>query len=241
MKTTRLLKKIKKGFTLLELTIAMLATSLLLTGFTVFTVFFSNQYQYEMSINDKENSAISLKYSLSNNIEKFNYTYERSTDFLTNQEGKLTYNEEGNMYLFSTLTPIEVSASETQNFYSGVIIKNYKFVLQNEEKGERSYFGYEELIYTFKNGNKALDKDERETELRQYANTKDSIVSSAEYIIYETLSRMVLDVSKPIIGSTSQKENAVRYTFTIQYDFASDAVSTGTKHLTFYKYIYFVS
>ena len=53
MKTTRLLKKIKKGFTLLELTIAMLATSLLLTGFTVFTVFFSNQYQYEMSINDK--------------------------------------------------------------------------------------------------------------------------------------------------------------------------------------------
>ena len=98
------LARIKKGFTLLELTVVIATTSILLIGFTAFTIFFSNQYAYEMDINENENSAIQLKYAISNNIDKFNYTYEYSDsykDFNYNAD-KIVSND----LIFSTVTPI---------------------------------------------------------------------------------------------------------------------------------------
>ena len=78
------MKNHKKGFTLIELTVVMLTTSILFAGFTAFTIFFTNQYNYEMSLENNENSAAGLKYVISNNIEKFNYTYQSAVDFKEN-------------------------------------------------------------------------------------------------------------------------------------------------------------
>ena len=176
MKIRALSRKIKKGFTLLEVTIVMLATSILFAGFTAFTLFFSNQYNYEMKLNANENSASHLKYSVSNNIEKFNYTYEEDRDFKTTE-----YNQNGELFLFSTTTPVEHHASGAVNFYTGFIVRDYKFVLATGEK--RAYFGYDELIYTFEDLVE-LEANERETALRDKINEPGNVYTVSEKTTY---------------------------------------------------------
>ena len=234
MKIRALSRKIKKGFTLLEVTIVMLATSILFAGFTAFTLFFSNQYNYEMKLNANENSASHLKYSVSNNIEKFNYTYEEDRDFKTPE-----YNQNGELFLFSTTTPVEHNASGAVNFYTGFIVRDYKFVLATGEK--KAYFGYDELIYTFKTPVE-LEANERETALRDKITKYPYTVSeSTTYYLYETESRMILNWEERTVSQSHLREKCKEIKFTIQYAFESDVATSGTKTLVFYKYVYYVS
>ena len=236
MKIRALSRKIKKGFTLLEVTVVMLATSILFAGFTAFTLFFSNQYNYEMKINANENSASHLKYSISNNIEKFNYTYETNRDFKTTE-----YNQNGELFLFSTTTPVEYSASGAVNFYKGFIVRDYKFVLATGEK--RAYFGYDELIYTFKNPVE-LQANERETALRDKINDPGNVYTVSEkttYFLYETESRMILNWEEVSNTQGTLRNNCKEIRFTIQYAFESDVATSGTKTLVFNKYVYYVN
>ena len=234
MKIRALSRKIKKGFTLLEVTVVMLATSILFAGFTAFTLFFSNQYNYEMKLNANENSASHLKYSISNNIEKFNYTYEEDRDFKTTE-----YNQNGELFLFSTTTPVEYSASGAVNFYTGFIVRDYKFVLATGEK--RAYFGYDELIYTFKNPVE-LKANERETALRdKITNNAYTVSESTTYFLYETESRMILNWEEVEASKGHLRQNCKEIKFTIQYAFESDVATSGTKTLVFNKYVYYVS
>jgi prepilin-type N-terminal cleavage/methylation domain-containing protein len=234
MKIRALSRKIKKGFTLLEVTIVMLATSILFAGFTAFTLFFSNQYNYEMKLNANENSASHLKYSVSNNIEKFNYTYETNRDFKTPE-----YNQNGELFLFSTTTPVEHHASGAVNFYTGFIVRDYKFVLATGEK--KAYFGYDELIYTFKTPVE-LQSNERETALRdKITNNPYTVSESTTYFLYETESRMILNWEEVTDSQGHLRANCKEIKFTIQYAFESDVATSGTKTLVFNKYVYYVS
>jgi prepilin-type N-terminal cleavage/methylation domain-containing protein len=234
MKIRALSRKIKKGFTLLEVTIVMLATSILFAGFTAFTLFFSNQYNYEMKLNANENSASHLKYSVSNNIEKFNYTYETNRDFKTSD-----YNQNGELFLFSTTTPVEHHASGAVNFYTGFIVRDYKFVLATGEK--KAYFGYDELIYTFKTPVE-LQSNERETALRdKITNNPYTVSESTTYFLYETESRMILNWEEVTDSKSHLRANCKEIKFTIQYAFESDVATPGTKTLVFNKYVYYVS
>jgi prepilin-type N-terminal cleavage/methylation domain-containing protein len=234
MKIRALSRKIKKGFTLLEVTIVMLATSILFAGFTAFTLFFSNQYNYEMKLNANENSASHLKYSVSNNIEKFNYTYETNRDFKTS-----VYNQNGELFLFSTTTPVEHHASGAVNFYTGFIVRDYKFVLATGEK--KAYFGYDELIYTFKTPVE-LQSNERETALRdKTTNNPYTVSESTTYFLYETESRMILNWEEVTDSKSHLRANCKEIKFTIQYAFESDVATSGTKTLVFNKYVYYVS
>ena len=236
MKIRALSRKIKKGFTLLEVTVVMLATSILFAGFTAFTLFFSNQYNYEMKLNANENSASHLKYSISNNIEKFNYTYETNRDFKTTE-----YNEKGELFLFSTTTPVEYSASGAVNFYTGFIVRDYKFVLATGEN--KAYFGYDELIYTFKNPVE-LEANKRETALRDKINEPGNVYTVSEkttYFLYETESRMILNWEEVTDSKSHLRANCKEIKFTIQYAFESDVATSGTKTLVFNKYVYYVS
>ena len=236
MKIRALSRKIKKGFTLLEVTIVMLATSILFAGFTAFTLFFSNQYNYEMKLNANENSASHLKYSVSNNIEKFNYTYEENRDFKTPE-----YNQNGELFLFSTTTPVEYSASGAVNFYTGFIVRDYKFVLATGEK--KAYFGYDEEIYTFKTPVE-LKSNERETALRDKIDGVDHVEYTKSelttYFLYETESRMILNWEEVTSSQSHLRANCKEIKFTIQYAFESDVATSGTKTLVFNKYVYYV-
>ena len=233
MKINQISRRIKRGFTLIELTVVILTTSILLVGFTAFTLFFTNQYSYEMEINDTENSAITLKYAIGNNIDKFNYTYEKNLDF-----NDLSY-DNGGLDVFSTVTPIETENSDGSggyNYYKGVTIRQYRFVKQTAEYS--SYFGYLEYNYTF-NTVQSLKTSEREYKLRDKID--DAILEGGqpeEFIIYETRSRMVLTYSLVKEVSTNCNE----YQFTIDYDFESESLDVaGTRKIVFNKYVYFIN
>jgi type II secretory pathway pseudopilin PulG len=237
MKIRALSRKLKKGFTLIELTVVMLTTSLLFAGFTAFTIFFTNQYNYEMSLENNENSAAGLKYVISNNIEKFNYTYQSAVDFNENtyktfQEGE--FKEENVLSLFTTYTPVEAFSNQGSNYYKGVIERKYKFVKQNGE--EPSYFGYYEKAYTFV-GHVTLAENEREVDLIKYVKA-DTTRSEKNYKLHETLSPMILKFVK---GGDNLREGCKKITFTIDYKFATEAVEEGTKKLVFDKYVYFLN
>lgn len=237
------LARIKKGFTLLELTVVIATTSILLLGFTAFTIFFSNQYAYEMDINENENSAIQLKYAISNNIDKFNYTYEYSDsykDFNYNAD-KIVSNE----LIFSTVTPIEAEgmSNEYTNVYSGVIIRDFKFIEGTAEV--KPYFGYLEKVYKIADVNNYIyqsvgtadSPQEREITLR---NKISGIVPiEEEFKIYQTLSRMELEV-KYVDDVVNDNQKCKEFSFTIDYDFEKDDAQAGTKQLTFNKYVYFI-
>lgn len=231
MKINQISRRIKRGFTLIELTVVILTTSILLVGFTAFTLFFTNQYSYEMGINDTENSAITLKYAISNNVDKFNYTYESSKDFIADDDS------DGILSIFSTVTPVEAKHNlpdDNVNYYSGAIIRYYNFYLQTEDA--KPYFGYKEEIYTF-NEDKALSTSQREVELRQYCNGLTPFVE--EFIIYEARSRM--EVSYRTVESTGLETNCKKIEFTIDYDFESESLDVaGTRKIVFNKYVYFI-
>ena len=235
MKINPISRRIKKAFTLIELTVVIATTSILLLGFTAFTIFFSNQYTYEMNIKDTENSAITLKYAISNNIDKFNYTYETARDFLvTNND------DDGALELFSTVTPIETeNFINSNNAYSGAIIRYYKFYLQNGEA--KPYFGYTEQVFTF-NETKYLPTTEREIKIREFC---DGLKPSTQedFKVYEARSRMELSyevLTQP--AGSKLASNCKEYQFTIDYDFATDAESvSGTKKVIFNKYVYFIA
>ena len=122
---------------------------------------------------------------------------------------------------------------EKLNYYTGVIIRDYKFVLETADS--KAYFGYTETVYTFKQSVQLLPS-QREATLRNHiSNATPS--APEDYIIYQSLSKMILEYQKVKDVTTS----CAKYQFTIQYDFASDVSDTGTKQLIFDKYIYFVN
>lgn len=234
MKINQISRRIKRGFTLIELTVVILTTSILLVGFTAFTLFFTNQYSYEMGINDTENSAITLKYAISNNVDKFNYTYETVKDFTG-----VDTDEDGVLEIFSTVTPIEAAnlGDEDVNYYSGAIIRNYNFYLQKD--GLKPYFGYKEMIYDFGEDLKSLPTNQREVKVRQFCESKYK-THEEEFIIYEARSRM--EVSYRTVESTGLETNCKKIEFTIDYDFESESLDVaGTRKIVFNKYVYFIN
>ena len=237
------LARIKKGFTLLELTVVIATTSILLLGFTAFTIFFSNQYAYEMDINENENSAITLKYAISNNIDKFNYTYEFSSnykDFNYDETSKIVANN----LIFSTVTPIEAEgqSSTLVDVYSGVIIRDFKFIEATADT--KPYFGYVEKVYNFSPENYVYHEEingnrPREIELRKEIAKQSLVPIEEEFKVYQTLSKMELEI-KFVGDVVKDNQKCKEFSFTIDYDFEKDDAQAGTKQLTFNKYVYFI-
>lgn len=237
MKINQISRRIKRGFTLIELTVVILTTSILLVGFTAFTLFFTNQYSYEMEINDTENSAITLKYAIGNNIDKFNYTYETSEDFIVEESSKNGVYIDESLKLFSTITPIEgESLIEDTSIYTGAIIRHYKFVLADET--HKPYFGYKEEVYNFEDDIE-LKNNIREKEIRQYCVGNPE--SEEEFIVYEARSKMRVDYKLiDVVNNPSTGNICKKFQFTINYDFAAEGVTEGTRKIVFSKYINFI-
>lgn len=224
------LARIKKGFTLLELTVVIATTSILLLGFTAFTIFFSNQYDYEMTIDKNENSAVTLKYAISNNIDRYNYNFEKEFDFITGSGS----NQVGLEKIFTAVLPIYGDEGDT--LITSASVKEYFFKTNVEE--DYSMFGYNEYIYSF--SNMFVLENERPIDLiRDELKLHPQVVEATEYVIYKTKSRMDLSIDK-VNYEKKSKGNFEKYEFTINYDFEKDDAYTGKKQLIFNKYVYFV-
>ena len=59
-----------------------------------------------------------------------------------------------------------------------------------------------------------------------------------EFIIYQTLSTMRLEVTK--IGGDLSTSKRLKYRFTIDFDFEEEVAIKGKQQLVFDKYIYYV-
>ena len=235
MVKSKLLSRFKRGFTLLEMSVVIITTSILLLGFTAFTIFFSNQYKYETNMMNTSGSATYLKYAIGNNVDRYNYTYETTYDFVTNTENKVN-----NDKIFTILS-LEKNSS---GYYTTASIKYFKFVDTSEETGY-SYFGYDETIYTLPtnpleifNASKYESGENSRNDIMAHLLASSYSTKHTEFIIYQTLSTMRLEVTK--IGGDLSTSKRLKYRFTIDFDFEEEVAIKGKQQLVFDKYIYYV-
>lgn len=232
---SKLFKKIKEGFTLIEMTVVILTTSILLVGFTSFLVFFSNIHAHETETMNETNSAFYMKNAISNHIEQFNYTYEDGVDFNFDASTKLVDNSN----MFSVLSAQYESEA---GYYSGVIFRDYKFVNTTyDAEGDvvkYSHFMYIEKIYTFKETYDPVVYSERQLRTIAADSTKVESYEENEVVVYTALSHMTLQIKN--IEETGIKPNCKKFVITIMYDYETNDAPQGKQSLDFNKYVYFM-
>lgn len=224
------ISRFKRAFTLIELTVVIATTSILMIGFTGFTIFFNNQYNYEMYLQNTINSANYMKYAIANNVERYNYSYETGIDFKINS----STNKVDNTLLFTAVLPSYTS--ETNETIASASIKEYFF---KEVSGGNSYFGYNEYVYTFNN----LTIPDKTTPIQviRTAITTMTKPTPTEFIVYEAKSFMKLEVSDVTSAELlAQNSNLKEYRFDIHYDFETEMAQAGKSIMTFNKYVYYI-
>lgn len=120
-------KRLTKGLTLIELTIAMATASILIGGLTVFSLFFSKQLDSEKKNDNTYNSALALKNVLSNLIDRYNYTFDLDKDFVTEDDKKVDVKQR--IFVVEIEDPI----------YTYTYVRYYKF---DDETSKLQYTEY---------------------------------------------------------------------------------------------------